>query len=188
MFGYTQGIIAYTLAINSALSGTGVQIGGMEYGLSYYNQGDYRGTLSVNAAILSNTGAVLQSYNHSLPQTTSGWTQWAQSQTFANPHLVSNLSNATLTFTGQDDRFWAGYYGPQFKDPYLRFTYSVDQCVVDPQSSPTCVGYRTYYNMTDDGYAIVNLPFTFPFYGRTFTTSVMYTNGVVGFLDPNPSG
>ena len=185
MFGWGQGTFAYSMAINSALSGSGVQIGGMEYGLSYYNQGEMRGTLSVNAAIQSNTGAVLQSYTHNLPQTINGWTPWSQTQTFSSPHLLTNLGNATLSFTGRDDRGWAGYYGPQFQNPYLRFTYSVDQCAVNPQSSPTCNGYRTYYNMTDDGWAQVNLPFAFPYYGFNFTTSYMFTNGVIGFLNPN---
>ena len=45
----------------------------------------------------------------------------------------------------------------------------------------------TYYNLSDDGYAQVNLPFTFPFYGRSFTTSFFFSNGVVGFLNPNYS-
>jgi hypothetical protein len=61
----------------------------------------------------------------------------------------------------------------------------VDPCASDPQSNPSCPGYKTYYNnMWDDGHVRVDLPFTFPLYGRTFTTSYMFTNGVVGFLDP----
>jgi hypothetical protein len=143
MFGYTQATIAYTMAINSALSGSGVQIGGMNYGLTYLNQGDSIGTLSVTAGITSNTGQILQSYSHNLPQTTNGWTQWGQTQTFANPYSLANLGNATLSFTGKDSRFWAGYYGPQFKDPYLTFNYTVDPCVTNPAYSPTCPGFNT---------------------------------------------
>jgi hypothetical protein len=72
---------------------------------------------------------------------------------------------------------------------YSRAVYTiVDPCVSNPQSSPACPGYRTYYNMWDDGYAQVNLPFSFPFYGNTFTTSYMFTNGVVGFLNTNLGG
>jgi hypothetical protein len=43
---------------------------------------------------------------------------------------------------------------------------------------------KTYYNIPDDGYAIVPIPFGFPFYGRLFTHSVMFDNGVVSFYDP----
>ena len=66
MFGYTQSTIGYTMAINSALSGSGIQIGGMNYGLTYLNQGEAAGTLSITAGIRSNTGQVLQSYSHNL--------------------------------------------------------------------------------------------------------------------------
>ena len=143
MFGYAQGTFAYTMAINSALSGTGIQVGGIEYGLTYYNEQFSRGTLSVTAAVTNSNNATLHSYTHNLPQTTSGWTQWGQTQTFINPYLISTLGNATLHFTGKDDRFWAGYYGPQFKDPYLRFNYTVDPCVTNPAYSPSCPGYNS---------------------------------------------
>jgi len=37
------------------------------------------------------------------------------------------------------------------------------------------------HNISDDGYAHVPLQFPFPYYGRIFTDSFMYSNGVVGF-------
>lgn len=37
------------------------------------------------------------------------------------------------------------------------------------------------HNIPDDGYAHVPLQFPFPYYGRIFTDSFMYSNGVVGF-------
>lgn len=40
------------------------------------------------------------------------------------------------------------------------------------------------HNISDDGYARVPLQFAFPFYGRVFTESYMFSNGVVGFLNP----
>jgi len=145
MFGYTQGTIAYSMAINSALSGSGLQINGIEYGLTYYNQNDYSGTLSVGASILSPSGETLQSYNDNLPQTTNGWTQWDQTKIFSSPYSLASVGNARLTFTGKDSRFWAGYYGPQFKDPYLRFNYTADICASDPLSNASCPGYAAAY-------------------------------------------
>lgn len=43
---------------------------------------------------------------------------------------------------------------------------------------------KTYYNIPDDGYVIVPIPFGFPYYGRVFTHSIMFDNGVVSFYDP----
>jgi hypothetical protein len=39
----------------------------------------------------------------------------------------------------------------------------------------------TAYNLGDDNWANVPLPFSFPFYGQSFTDSVMYSNGAVQF-------
>ena len=40
----------------------------------------------------------------------------------------------------------------------------------------------------DDSYVEVPLEFVFPFYDENFTTSYMFTNGVVGFQDPSKGG
>lgn len=40
------------------------------------------------------------------------------------------------------------------------------------------------HQIGDDGYARVPLQFAFPYYGRVFTESYMFSNGVVGFLNP----
>jgi hypothetical protein len=43
------------------------------------------------------------------------------------------------------------------------------------------------HQIYDDGYARVPLQFPFPYYGRVFTESYMFSNGVVGFLNPTNS-
>lgn len=48
---------------------------------------------------------------------------------------------------------------------------------------PGSTGIVTH-SMGDDGYVAVPLQFGFPFYGRTFTHSFMFDNGVVGLFDP----
>lgn len=142
MFGYAQGTINYAVALNSVLAGAGIQVGGMEYGFQYFNQDFSRGTLSATFGLQSTTGQTLQSYSHVLPQTTAGWTNFDQTKTWwGNTHLLSTIGNATMSVTGRDDRFWAGYYGPQFRSPYIRFNYTADQCAVNPLSDPNCPGY-----------------------------------------------
>lgn len=46
----------------------------------------------------------------------------------------------------------------------------------------------TVHNLGDDGWANVPLPFKFPFYGKSFDTSTMYSNGAVQFGNPIPAG
>lgn len=143
MFGYQQGTIGYAVALNTVLSGTGIQLSGIQYGMQYWNQDYSRGSLSTTITLKGNGNNNLESYTHNLPQTTEGWTNFDQIKTFSSPYLLSNVSYATATITGQDDRFWAGYYGPQFRNPYMRFTYTVDQCAANPLSSPDCPGYAS---------------------------------------------
>ena len=173
-FGYVQQTIAKSIAINNALQGSGVQVNGVQYGMTYLNGGNTYGTLAMNVAVTSNTGTVLNSYNHTFNTQNSAWQQFDQTQSFTNPYQLANLGNVSMSITGKDSRFWAGYYGPQVKDPYLKLTYGSDP--------------KTYYNIPDDGYVPVSLPFTFPFYGNSYTQSYMFSNGVVGFLDPASHG
>lgn len=144
-FGYMQSTIAYTMAVNSALSGTGIQLTGINYGLQYYNQEFNRGNLSTNVTLRNSEGVVLQSYSHALGTTTNGWTNFDQTKTFNNPYSLASIGNVSMTFSGKDDRFWAGYYGPMVRNPYITFNYSADVCASNPLSSPDCPGYAAAY-------------------------------------------
>ena len=48
-------------------------------------------------------------------------------------------------------------------------------------------GNTVTHVMNDDGHVKIPLQFGFPFYGKLFTNSVMYDNGVVGFFSPGTS-
>ena len=53
-------------------------------------------------------------------------------------------------------------------------------CSLSSLSDPEIVEHQ----IADDGWVEVPLDFTFPFYGNSYVTSFMFSNGVVGFLDP----
>ena len=127
MFGYNQGTISYTTPVNYALAqaGTGIQVTGLKYSWEYINQEYNRGTLTGNISLTSNTGQTLQSYSYNMPHTTNGWTPFAGTETFATHYAPSSLGNLNVSFTGKDDRWWAGYYGPQVRDINVNLTYAV---------------------------------------------------------------
>lgn len=55
---------------------------------------------------------------------------------------------------------------------------------IKPGSNVTApTGTITTHVMGDDGHVNVPLPFPFPYYGKLFTNSFMFDNGVVGFFD-----
>lgn len=144
-FGYSQSTVAYTYAFSQALQNSGMTILGYNYGWDYYNQGDYSGNLSALVNFASTTGTSLHSRSWTLGPTT-GWTNVTGTETFTSPGLLaSNIANFSLTFNGKDSRFWAGYYGPQVRNPSLSLNYTFDACSSNPLSSPTCPGYEAAY-------------------------------------------
>ena len=139
IFGYSQATIAYTYALSQALKDSGMTWTGYNYSWDYINQDMSRGNLTANLTFNALNGTSLYSNSWTLGRTTNGWTNMSGTETFTSPGLLtSNLSNFRLSFTGKDDRFWAGYYGPQVRNPSLTINYTFDACSANPLSSPTC--------------------------------------------------
>jgi len=143
-FGYTLSTIAYTYAFSQALQNSGMSILGYNYGWSYLNEAPYDGTLTANVNFSSVGGTSLHNKAWTLGPT-SGWQIISGTETFTNGLLASNISNFSLSFTGKDSRFWAGYYGPQVKNPSISLNYTIDVCQSNPLSSPSCPGYAAAY-------------------------------------------
>lgn len=145
-FGYQQGTAAYTYALNTALQNSGMTWTGYNYSWEYINQDYSKGTLAANLSFNSTNGTSLYSKSWTLGPTSNGWTTMSGTETFNSPGLAAaNLANFKLNFTGKDDRFWAGYYGPQVRNPSLSVNYTFDVCSSNPLSSPTCSGYAAAY-------------------------------------------
>ena len=158
MFGYTQQQIAYTYALSTALKNSGMTWTGYNYSWDYINEGMTKGTLAANISFNAANGSSVYSKSWTLGPTNSGWTTMSGTEAFTDPGLLAaNLANFKLSFTGKDDRFWAGYYGPQVRNPTLSVNYTVDPCLSNPLYSTTCAGYNdilTSQNITAQSYAI----------------------------------
>lgn len=146
MFGYHQGTVAYRYALNTALQNSGMTWLGYNYSWEYFNQDYSRGTLSATVDFAATNGTLLHSKSWNLGATTEGWTKVQGTETFTNALAVSNIASFGLSFSGKDDRFWAGYYGPQVRSPSISVLYTFDQCSTNPLSSPSCPGYAQAYH------------------------------------------
>lgn len=145
VFGYNQGTASQSIGVAAALSaaGTGVELKGYDYSWYYYNNDLNRGSLTGNISLKGATGNVLESYNYTMPQTGIGnWIQQSGHQSFTNPYLINQVSNLDVSFTGKDDRWWAGYYGPAIKSIDVRLSYGVNPCATNPAYSPSCPGFN----------------------------------------------
>ncbi len=144
IFGYTTATAMQTIAINQALSGTGIQDGGYNYSWNINNDpatGQY-GTLTGSVVLKDSGGNALQTYNYNYPQQAGGFITYSGTQWFNQNYSLLGLSSLELSFTGKDAKFWAGYYGPQVRNPSLSLQYTVDPCVANPGYSPSCPGYN----------------------------------------------
>lgn len=163
IFGYTtrtatQTITAEAFAIQHALnlSNSGIRINGYNYSWYINNSGEQTGTLSGQVNFLrGGTSLRTDTYNYDAP--TNGFELKTGTQTFATQESMLAGDSMTLSFTGKDNRFWAGYYGPQVRSPSLTLNYTTDPCMGNPAYSPSCAGYNdilTSRRMYAESYAI----------------------------------
>ena len=148
-FSYTLGTVAQSIAINSALAGTGIKWLGYDYSWQIQNSsGQSGGTLYGTVSLNGNNGKALESYVYNYPQgITPASTFLADSgrQLFSQSggYTIGQVSSLDITWTGQDSLFWMGLYGPRVRNTDVRLLYGADLCAVNPLSDPTCPGYQT---------------------------------------------
>ena len=69
------------------------------------------------------------------------WTDFNYSETFTKPLAVPSIGQVQYGFIGRDNNGWAGPYGPEVINVNFSLKYSVDPCVSNVLSSPSCPGY-----------------------------------------------
>ena len=187
-FSWGPATVSQTIAINQALSGTGVKVHGFNYSYDWYNYGYNRGPLSASVSVTNNAGKTIESYGWShAPTEVAGWNTNSGTKTFDNQYTVSSLGNITMSFSGKDDRFWAGYYGPAIANPSLSLNYAADICSTNPLSSPSCPGYaealftqqctaNPLYNPSCPGYATA-------YFTQQCSASALYNPSCPGYAE-----
>ena len=154
----TQRISAEAFAIQHALdlSNSGIKINGYNYSWLINNSGENSGTLTGQVQMMRGTTA-LETYNYNYNAATTGFELKTGTQIFATQQSLLTTDSINLSFTGKDARFWAGYYGPQVREPSLTLNYTTDPCMSNPLYSPSCAGYNTVLDsrlMYAESYAI----------------------------------
>ena len=169
IFSYASGTIQQDVnfgAINFGYQNTGAVFAtGLAYGFKYRFQcaqtigttcetGTNQDTLNATFTYRAPNGTVeatnvyqlgLKNINDGNPAYNPVWQQLAETYTFAGAKPISNVGTARLSITGMDGGFWAcnpDCYGPQIKDAYMRLSYSVDPCILNPAFNPSCPGFQ----------------------------------------------
>jgi len=149
MFSYGTSTLSQTIGINQALGGTGIQVHGYNYGWEFRyisNNTTENDTLLFNISLRDSSGTVVESQNLSWDGAMQmnifqydTWYTVSNSRTFDNPY--TDPQSITLSMTGRDGGYWAGYYGPEVRNVSLSVNYSFDPCAADPLYSSSCDGY-----------------------------------------------
>jgi hypothetical protein len=144
-FSYGWSTASQTIAITNALfEATGIRISGYTASALVNNGGQNTGPLTGSVSVKNNLGSVIDTQSFDLSNMNNGgdFDKVSLTRYFANPYQVSELGSITASWTGKDDRFWSGFYGPRVRDSRLTLQYSVDPCSRNPASSPNCTGYN----------------------------------------------
>jgi hypothetical protein len=146
-FSYGLTAVHQVIGINTALSGTGIQINGWNWGYDLRNQNGWAGgqggtdTISATSFMTNNLGQIIkQSDQHYSTQ--FDWTRFTGTEYLTSPLSLANSGSLGIQFVSKDSGFWAGYYGPQVRNVSLTANYTVDPCVANPRYSPSCAGFN----------------------------------------------
>jgi hypothetical protein len=154
IFGFVENTVSQSVAVNTALAaaGTGIQLLGYKYSWDINNDltngGGNRGTLTGNVSLTGPSNSVLEqySYNYSQTNTGSGFQTFSGTQMFTNQYQLASVDKLTVSFTGKDQNWWAGYWGPRVHVNDVSLLYKTDPCATNPAYSPTCAGFNNVLN------------------------------------------
>jgi hypothetical protein len=151
IFGYTQSttiqtISAQMFALQHAfdLSNAGIKINGYNYSWQIDNSGQQTGSL-IGKVDLKSSGEIVKSYTYDYSSPTNGFELKRGTETFDAAHTLLNNDSISLSFSGKDSKFWAGYWGPRVREPSLTLNYTADICSSNPLASASCPNYASAY-------------------------------------------
>ena len=151
IFGYQQGTVNYNLFDTNEFPANGTQINSFKYSWEYFNQEFSRGTLSANIKFYDPNNNILENFNFQLAKTTNGWTLFDGEVNFVDPYDISEIGRIQISFTGKDDRFWAGYYGPQVRALDLSLTYAAAPLPTNFSYWERLAGENELFTLTEPG-------------------------------------
>jgi hypothetical protein len=153
-FSYGLTAVHQVIAINQALSGSGIQINGWNWGYDLRNMnGTGAGqngtdTINVTSFMTNSAGQIVQRSDQYF-NTQFDWIRFTGTEVLYSPLSLENSGSLGIQFVSGDAGFWAGYYGPQVRNVTLSANYSsvpVDPCTNNPLHSPSCPGYQQAYH------------------------------------------
>ena len=142
-FSFMPYTVSQIRAIEQVLSGNGIKVSGFNYSWQIYNDlGNWNGTrgpLSVTGQLADKNGSVLESYfeDYSNFNTGARFVTFSGTENFSKSYNLETLGYIGLAWTGQDQNFWSGYYGPRVRNTSLTLNYSVGPTSPSTPTTPS---------------------------------------------------
>ena len=144
-FSYGQATVSQNININQAISGSGIVVKGYNYHWHITtNTANGVDPVYGQVTLFSNTNSPLETFNYNYTNAMNE-TIFSGTQNFSTNYSLAAVSNLNVSFTGRDQNFWAGYYGPKVNHIIVSMNYGVDQCASNPLYSTQCAGYAQAY-------------------------------------------
>lgn len=170
IWGGADSTVSATIALNTALEAAGIKVNGFQYQWRVKNANTTAGALQsqvdpfkITVDIKKADGSTFASFVYSYGR--SGWRTYSGTRSFSMPQPTSFFGDVIISAQAQDIENFAGHYGPEFNTGASSFkiTYTIDPCLANPLSSPTCAGYAT------------------AFYNQQCTANPLYDSGCPGY-------
>jgi hypothetical protein len=192
-FSYGQTAVHRVIAINQALSGSGIQINGYNWGYDLRNMngvaGGQGGTDEIYAtSFMTNSVGQFVHQSDQYFNTQFDWTRFTGTEILSSALSLENSGSLGIQFVSMDSGFWAGYYGPQVRNVEMTVNYTsqpVDPCTIDPLYSPSCPGYQQAYHdqqcSANPLYATTCPGYQAAYYTQQCSINPLYDSGCPGY-------
>jgi hypothetical protein len=192
-FSYSWTAVHRVIAINQALSDSGIQINGYNWGYDLRNMngvaGGQGGTDEIYAtSFMTNSVGQFVHQSDQYFNTQFDWTRFTGTETLSSSLSLENSGSLGIQFVSRDAGFWAGYYGPQVRNVEMTVNYTsqpVDPCTIDPLYSSSCPGYASAYHdqqcSANPLYATTCSGYQSAYYTQQCSIDPLYDSGCPGY-------
>lgn len=101
------------------------------------------------------SGKWIENFGYNL-NFTHDWTDFTWSQDWSKLRRSDELANVLFGFTGKDNNYWMGPYGPEITNVNFRLRYKPDPCVNNQLYSPECPKFQETLAKNADTYTVDN--------------------------------
>jgi hypothetical protein len=130
-------------------SGAGLMVTGFQFNWMSKNGNHWddvrQDQLSAYVQMYSKGGQWIESQSYNLNYI-HDWTNFSWSGTFSKERRGDDLGTILYGFSGRDNNYWLGPYGPEIMNVSFQLRYQPDPCVVNPLHSTECPGFLSAIN------------------------------------------